>query len=429
MAGGAALLTGGASLTMTGAMKGAGFGAKMTGLEKVKDAFGNLKDAAKAKAIGAAETLGIMLPGSAGDMRRTDLQKRYAVDDETKKKMDNLNPEENLKYATGQAFTLGVPKTAAQTRQRIYAIQQAIANGSINSLDPNKKKEAIEYLIASGFSASEATKGQPDLADLDKGGLSKLKARNKQGAGESPEDYEKRILAMLTREKYDQMDKSKYKDMNNEDLIKLAEEESAEGARALEEAIQRGIISKVKGANPALIGALLNKAKVDYGSGSMNSAKKYDPRYMRHDEKAVEEELAKTGLTRSTATAAQITAAEEKLVSEAYKKLEVSDIRKMEADSIDEHFIENTTAQKIGKAGEDLSDDRIQKLGDQLPYIDAEIISTAGAIPGSSDEKRHRALLAKKKAIETLVGITPGGAGPGPTPEVRRPPGRGPWFP
>ncbi len=363
-----------------GIFKGA-YGSGMMG-SKAVDVPGKVGYGAKDFATESLEWVGILTPGHTARARKERLQGQYGVDKETKETMDNASADQLKSVALASA------NTTESIKQKAYAILKMIEDGSINNLDYDTKKKLAQYAIASGFSESTITKGQPDLIDLNKGAIAKQEARIgstiKLGSSidengkiikteAEKEAYVKRqALSSAKREAYDQMDKKRYKEMNDTDLLALCEEESADGAQALEEAVKKNIIGRVKGD----VGKLLNRAQKEFGCGAVSAAAKIDPNLKQYDAEAIKKKIADELADGRTINEVQ---AKNMLVKEAYERLGFDDIRKMDKGAIDMTLIEATTSKKIREAGKDLSKSRRNALVALLPEITKRIAKARAA--------------------------------------------------
>lgn len=333
---GAAIITGGAS-TM----------ASVSGVS-------TLYNKSKETVTGALEKTGLITAGTAATMRQERLQKDYAVSAETKKKLDNATPDQIKAIATGSAIT------SEGMKQKAYAIQKMFEDGTINSLPKGEKEKLAKYAISSGISSSTVTKGQPDLAEMDKGGLAKVKARN---PGISDAD----ALKKLKREKYAEMKIENLTDKSDTDIIERAKEKTAEGAKHLQEAIKRNILHLVGSFDETA--ELLKHSQDIYGTSTVKDAIKSNYHYNKSNEEA----LAKIRRDNPLFTDDQV---KQEAEIDAAKKVNGHTIREdLSTDAIDMMLMEHIRAKTISEADRygGLSEKKVVKFKDLLPDIQTKI--------------------------------------------------------
>ncbi|MDO8530298.1 MAG: hypothetical protein Q7S10_02745 [bacterium] len=350
------------------------------------------------------EKTGLALRGYAADEQNQRQTKRMAAYDTAASK-NSL--KDKLARADGSARGI-------QGYEKAANIKSIVEAGAAHLLGKTTKERADKIKYAEGFYGtanseanrtmwSKAKTKDADLAIHDEYGMEELTMKNPKNIGETDAVYETRVRGLAKRDAFYRMDKKDIKEKNDIDLVKLAEEETAEGAAALEEAIKRNIMHKVKGDVTADIGDLLAKAKNNYGSSAVKSAKKSDWRYAEFDQEAVKDIMTKI----NPATGANFLepAARKQAKINEIKKLDAGKIRADLPDSaIDFELLDNLDARIIGKLNEreGLSIEKKDKLRSLIPAIDAAIIAAA---PGgiAVNPARHAELLAKRAQIVIVI--------------------------
>lgn len=301
----------------------------------------------------------------------------------TKEANDNMNTKKIDKMTDTELSRLSNERNSKGSK----ATEKLIKDGKkhlVRGGTATDVEAAIDDAQLHGASTSLYSKASPDLATKDEDKIKELLAKKgKTRATANPTeiaDAEK----VATREAYDRMDTKDIKAMNDTDLVKLAEEKTAEGAKALEIAIERGIVDRVKGGNIDQQLELLGRAKTNYGSGAKKSAAKVDPRLAgfsmdemadRMDELENDPYGPGTSLDPATSTDQAKRESVQK-VSEAYEKLSPDEMSKLSKDAINMDLVENTTAKKIREAGKKLKKEQIKNLKDLLNDIENEINTT-----------------------------------------------------
>ncbi len=362
-----------------------------------------------------------------GDALEKKLQEEKLSD--TRKRMSSQTDANNLARMY-HASTSDTEKSVIVERlQKLKALDALGSKGA--------QEKALSIALKNGVSADEIIK-DADFAHLDKSAIANAKRKQalegkinpKTGTTYTGIEIERSAEAAVKREKYAKMPDPESVKLNDPDKIakiiesaggidpttgKLRSQVDSEGAALIDKMSKDGSIGKLNKALEDLalaaghtVNGLEETAKQmdhtaeTFGSDAYKDAKKSDPRFIKKDRKAIEEEAQSIAGVGHVVAPAHIAAAEKKLVSKGYSKLEVSDIRKMETDAMDIDLIINTTANKIAKAGEDLAKDKIKKLKTlALPggAIDTAITTATAA----GDTELVADLQEKKRKIDALT--------------------------
>ena len=324
---------------------------------------------------GALERVGLFRPvGSTAAMK----QKRSELKPEEKQRIENMTSKELTDLANGKSPGVLLPTESAR-RLKAAAIAKSSEKGLLKNLPQNEQEKLANYAISVDKNyAEKITKGNPGLAHLDSDKIEELRMRNAQKSGETFTDYTERIKNMSHTKAYANYKAPEIADLNNEDLIKLADQETADGTKALEEAIKRNILDQVKGGDVAKIANRLDKAKTTFGSDAKIGATKLDPRLVGYDTEAADKRAKEKGITPLKAR--------EQLMNEANARQSASDIKNMSLDKYSNtdlmDLLKNTTANRLKEAGKDLAPEKKQALkrmlgkgGELKKAIDAALIA------------------------------------------------------
>lgn len=370
------------------------------------------------------EKMGMVKKGTA-DLKRQQSIKKEVDASESEKRYSAMSSDDRLKAAEKVKHRrLNTPHERAEA---VGLAKSLLAKGEFGKLGAEQQKEMMRLVrdeAPGEIPMSDFTKANPDLAKYDKEAINqekkKLVGKTAVGSASNPlnttgrdieytendinnpngvlyEQMQEEAENKVRRTAFDRMDTKDIKDKNDTDLIKLSEEETAEGAKALGEAIKRGIIHRVKGGNRVEISRLLNRAKTNYGS-NIKPAYKIDPRLIEHDTEAVKkkaDEIITATPTLSRADAED--RAKKQLVHEGYKGLNSKEVKEMSEEAFTEEFVHGASSDKvISKAGElGLSAEKRKKLKSLRRVLRA----TRNAMPIG---KKRDDLTRKIKAISAL---------------------------
>jgi hypothetical protein len=289
--------------------------------------------------------------------------------------------KDDLKKLPGVAGGNKLHETDLERDDYLAKLKLAAEKGELKDLDETEREKAMKYGMEYGMSASDFAKSDPAMAakldektkkemadtelrksnqtlatkaemsdaDLAKAGLTRASTADAQAALDKAE-------ADLTKKNYKKFELSDLPSTTDDELIKMAEEGGAAGARALEEAIKRKILHKVKGGNLTDIAQLLNDARDDFGSTSTKSANNLNP--LLAGETLSDDEATKIAADLSASTGTTVAPTDptvkEEAVNRAYRN--ASPIADLTEDALaDPRFALNNKLETIRKA---LSDHR-----------------------------------------------------------------------
>src|SRR3989344_8005329 len=128
---------------------------------------------------------------------------------------------------------------------------------------------------------------------------------------------------------------------------------TAKGAKAMEEAIKRGILGRVKkesfAGNAKDLAERIGHNKKTYGSDVKKASYKANPLLRGFDQEDIDKKIIEDGLSSSPADRDK---AINRLLNETYTSLDAKDIKDMDEDAFTYGFIRNTTGKKLARAGD-----------------------------------------------------------------------------
>jgi hypothetical protein len=305
-----AVVTGGASLAATGeglamqgaqlATKGAG---KAAGALTGSDAFekqisgskvlqDNIKGSLSSGVAKIGEAVGVMPAGSA----------QVSETKERERKVDQWRGS-FAGQSDVQALTDELKSTRNEYKQA--AITERLGQlGAIDAIGtPVEQRAALKNAIKNGV-ATKILSQSADNGDLDENRIKEEKrsiestlvlgtTKDRKGnivTAANKEAYLKEESELRAKHYYHaRRDNSDVKNLDPDTLLKVAEEETSRGAAALEEAINKGIISKVKGGSAVATAGLIKKAKDKLGIDLSKTAEKEDYRLREWNQKAIDD--------------------------------------------------------------------------------------------------------------------------------------------
>ncbi len=297
--------TGGVALAVGAGAKALGGAGKVTG---ISGAAQRARESISDRATQLGEALGYYQPGTRKLQQQARLEK-----DNNAKGIAALDPVGRERLVTGSA----VGEKAKN--QKVESIKQMAEKGELKNLTSVQRKDAMEYGTYHGLSEDIFLKADPDLAEHAKKSKAELIR-----TGKASNDAE--ATKMLASKAYTGFRIENIDQKSDEEVVRKAREETAEGAKHLEEGIKRGILDMVGSFNE--VAGYLQNNKNNFGSNAIREAVKSDPLFKKFDTQAVDRQLTSMGLTRASATPGQISNAEEQLVEEAYNRSDISDLSK-----------------------------------------------------------------------------------------------------
>lgn len=292
---------------------------------------------------------------------------------------------------------------------------------------------AVVGMVAgvAGFAVGVATKGigiaaqlsgRTSIGQRSQEWAKNTKARAEETLGLAPVGHTAQQKAARTAESRKQVDALRTSSNPNDKarfdaLVKNGK--GSLGAAAIASANEHGELGKIINPNNTPDGLNETGARAAYATQfghEWSDFTKKDPRLKKFDEKAVDEKLSAgsaptvrvRGVTppatqRIAPAAWQRGAAKEQLIAEAWQKMNIGDIRKLDEGALkDSGFIENTPINKIEKAAQEMSAAQVNAI---KSHTDSLRLQAAAANPTSGTSpnlKKYNEILKKLAAIRRL---------------------------